>query len=337
MRKALAGHGASRGSALGRARVRQPHALEVAEERIAADAVESELVRLHTAIDAVRVEMRNLRTRLHGALVHEVGEFLDMHALLLDDPELLQGLDELVRTGRYGADYALRLQRDRLASVFEGMDDAYFRSRIEDIDHVIGRVQAELHRREAELQGVAGEVLVADNVAPSELAQLQSQGVIAVITAGGSALSHTAILARSLHLPLVVGAADALHLVNDGDVLAVDGSSGELIVEPSAADLRAYRSRMREEKRERRQLHRLRREPSRTLDGVDIKLFANAESRDDVAEAHALGAAGIGLYRTEFLFLQRDTLPDEEEQFRAYRDVVLGMTGRTRSTVPGSR
>jgi phosphoenolpyruvate-protein phosphotransferase (PTS system enzyme I) len=328
MRKALAGHGASRGSALGRARVRQPHALEVAEERIAADAVESELVRLHTAIDAVRVEMRNLRTRLHGALVHEVGEFLDMHALLLDDPELLQGLDELVRTGRYGADYALRLQRDRLASVFEGMDDAYFRSRIEDIDHVIGRVHAALHRREAELQGVAGEVLVADNVAPSELAQLQSQGVIAVITAGGSALSHTAILARSLHLPLVVGAADALHLVNDGDVLAVDGSSGELIVEPSAADLRAYRSRMREEKRERRQLHRLRREPSRTLDGVDIKLFANAESRDDVAEAHALGAAGIGLYRTEFLFLQRDTLPDEEEQFRAYRDVVLGMTGR---------
>jgi phosphoenolpyruvate-protein phosphotransferase (PTS system enzyme I) len=328
MRKALAGHGASRGSALGRARVRQPHALEVAEERIAADAVESELVRLHTAIDAVRVEMRNLRTRLHGALVHEVGEFLDMHALLLDDPELLQGLDDLVRTGRYGADYALRLQRDRLASVFEGMDDAYFRSRIEDIDHVIGRVHAALHRREAELQGVAGEVLVADNVAPSELAQLQSQGVMAVVTAGGSALSHSAILARSLHLPLVVGAADALQLVNDGDVLAVDGTSGELIVEPSAADLRAYRARMREEKRERQQLHRLRREPSRTLDGIDIKLFANAESRDDVAEAHALGAAGIGLYRTEFLFLQRDTLPDEEEQFRAYRDVVLGMTGR---------
>ncbi|MDH5831155.1 phosphoenolpyruvate--protein phosphotransferase [Luteimonas sp. M1R5S18] len=328
MRHAFAGHGASRGSALGRARIRLPHALEVAEEHVSADAVEAELRRLHTAIDAVRVEMRNMRTRLHGALAHEVGEFLDLHTLLLDDPELLQGLDDLVRKGRYGADYALRLQRDRLAAVFEGMDDPYFRSRVEDIDHVIGRVHAMLHKREADLQGVAGEILVTDAIAPAELSQLQAQGVLAVVTAGGSALSHSAILARSLHLPLVVGAPQVLHQVNDGDVLVVDGSSGEIVVEPSAADLRDYRARLRDEKRERKQLHRLRREPSRTLDGVDIKLWANAESREDVTGAHALGAAGVGLYRTEFLFLQRSELPDEEEQFRAYRDVVLGMTGR---------
>ena len=328
MRHAFAGHGASRGSALGRARIRLPHALEVAEEHVAADAVESELRRLHSAIDAVRVEMRNMRTRLHGALAHEVGEFLDLHTLLLDDPELLQGLDDLVRKGRYGADYALRLQRDRLAAVFEGMDDPYFRSRVEDIDHVIGRVHAMLHKREADLQGVAGEILVTDAIAPADLSQLQAQGVLAVVTAGGSALSHSAILARSLHLPLVVGAPQVLHQVNDGDVLVVDGASGEIVVEPNAADLRAYRARLRDEKRERKQLHRLRREPSRTLDGVDIKLWANAESREDVTGAHALGAAGVGLYRTEFLFLQRSELPDEEEQFRAYRDVVLGMTGR---------
>ena len=328
MRHAVSGHGASKGNALGRARVRLPHALEVAEEHIAADAVEAELRRLHAAIDAVRVEMRNMRSQLHGALAHEVGEFLDLHTLLLDDPELLQGLDDLVRKGLYGADYALRLQRDRLAAVFAGMDDAYFRSRVEDIDHVVGRVHAMLHKREADLQGVAGEILVTDAIAPAELSQLQAQGVMAVVTAGGSALSHSAILARSLHLPLVVGAPLALQQVNDGDVLVVDGASGEIIVEPNASDLRAYRGRLREEKRERKQLHRLRREPSRTLDGVDVKLFANAESREDVAEAHALGAAGVGLYRTEFLFLQRNELPDEDEQFRAYRNVVLGMTGR---------
>jgi phosphotransferase system enzyme I (PtsI) len=328
MRKLLSGHGASRGNALGRARVRLPHALEVAEERIPASAVATELDRLHAAIATVRGEMRSLRERLHGALAHEVGEFLDMHALLLDDPELLYGLDELIRTGRYSADYALRLQRDRLASVFEGMDDAYFRSRIEDIDHIIGRVHAALHEREAELQGVAGEILVTDNVAPAEIAQLQAQGVLAIVTAGGSALSHSAIMARSLHLPLIVGAAQALQQVNDGDVLVVDGGGGLLIVEPNADDLRVHRERLRDEKRERKQLHRLRREPSRTRDGVDIKLYANAESREDVAEAHALGAAGVGLYRTEFLFLKRAELPDEEEQFRAYRDVVLGMTGR---------
>jgi len=329
MRQVLPGHGASRGSALGRARVRLPHVLDVAEERIEAEDVDAELERLHAAVDAVREEMRALRQRLHGALAQEVGEFLDLHALLLDDPELLQGLDELIRTGRYSADYALRLQRDRIAGVFTGMDDAYLRSRIDDIDQVIGRIHAALHRRSADLQGIAGDILVTDNIAPADLAQLQAQGVMAVVTAGGSALSHSAILARSLHLPLVVGAAQALQKVNDGDVLAVDGGSGLVVLEPNAEDLRGHRARMREQVRERRQLNRLRREPTRTIDGVDIKLWANAESRSDVAEAHALGAAGVGLYRTEFLFLQRNELPDEEEQFRAYRDVVLGMTGRT--------
>jgi phosphotransferase system enzyme I (PtsI) len=120
-----------------------------------------------------------------------------------------------------------------------------------------------------------------------------------------------------------------LQKINDGDVLAVDGGSGLVVVEPDASDLRAHRARLREQARERKQLNRLRREPSRTRDGVDIRLWANAESRADVAEAHALGAAGIGLYRTEFLFLGSNELPDEETQFRAYRDLVLGMTGRT--------
>jgi phosphotransferase system enzyme I (PtsI) len=329
MRKVLSGHGASRGSALGRARVRLPHALDVAEETIPAEQVEAEIARLHAAIDVVRAEMGLLRERLQGALAKEIGEFLDLHALLLDDPELLEGLDELIRANFYSADYALRLQRDRIAAVFTHMDDAYLRTRIDDIDQVIGRIHAALHRRDAAVHGIAGEILVADNVAPSELPQLQAQGVLAVVTSAGSALSHSAILARSLHLPLVVGATWALQKINDGDVLAVDGSTGLVVRDPDADDLRTHRARVREGKRERRQLNRLRREPSRTLDGADIKLWANAESPEDVAEAHALGAAGVGLYRTEFLFLGRRELPDEEMQFQAYRNLVLGMTGRT--------
>ena len=329
MRKEFHGTGASRGSVLGRARVRLPHALDVAEEHIAGEAIDDELARLHTAIATVRDEMHALRERLHGALAHEVGEFLDLHTLLLDDPELLQGLNELIRIGRYSADYALRLHRDRIAAVFQDMDDAYFRSRVEDIDQVIGRVHAALHRRVGEMQGLAGDILITDTVAPAEIAQLQAQGVMAIVTASGSPLSHSAILARSLHLPLVVGAPGVLQKINDGDALMIDGGSGLVVLEPGAEDLRGHRARVRELKRERKQLHRLRREPTRTRDGVDVRLYANAESREDVAEAHALGAAGIGLYRTEFLFLQRRELPDEEEQFRAYRDLVLGMTGRT--------
>ncbi len=329
MRLLLSGNAAARGSALGRARVRLPHALEVEESRIEAAEVDAEIARVHEAVDAVRAEMHALRERLHGALAHEVGEFLDLHALLLDDPELLQGVDALIRTGLYTAPYALRLQRNRIAAVFEGMDDDYLRSRIDDIDQVIGRLNAALHRRHADLQGVSGEVLVTDNIAPAELAQLQSQGVVGVVTSAGSPLSHSAILARSLHLPLVVGAAQALQKINDGDVLVVDGGSGLLIREPNAADLREHRQRVADARRERQQLNRLRREPSRTRDGIDIKLWANAESREDVTDAHALGAAGVGLFRTEYLYLGSSQLPDEETQFRAYRDAVIAMTGRT--------
>ncbi len=328
MRQSLTGLTASRGSALGRARVRLPHMLAVAEERITMEAVDAELVRLHDAIDRIRQEMRAMRERLQGALAHEIGEFLDLHALLLDDPDLLSGLDDLIRSGQYSAGYALRLQRDRIAAVFETMDDDYFRSRMDDIDLVIGRVHAALHRRDTDTPGLAGEILVTDNIAPAELAQLQAQGVVAVVTSSGSALSHSAILARSLHLPLVVGVANLLQMVSDGDAVIVDGGTGKVVVEPNAADLRTHRSQLRGYARELRELNRLRREPTLSRDGTAIELYANAESREDVAEAHALGATGIGLYRTEFLFLQRNELPTEDEQFHAYRDVVLGMSGR---------
>ncbi len=329
MRRELSGQGASRGSALGRARVRLPHVLDVVEERV--EDVAAELERLHDAIRIVRAEMHGLRQRLHGALAQEVGEFLDLHALLLDDPELLHGLDDLIRDGHYTADYALRLQRNRIAGVFEGMDDPYLRSRIDDIDQVIGRIHAALHRDIGApgVGGIAGEVLVTDNVAPAELAQLQGQGVMAVVTTTGNPLSHTAILARSLHLPLVVGATGALQKINDGDVLAVDGGSGRVVVEPGAADLREHRARAARAgagtqataKVAARTVAHARRHGRQALGQRRI-----ARGRGRGARA---GRAGVGLYRTEFLFLGSRELPDEEAQFRAYRDLVLGMTGRT--------
>ena len=145
MRRVIAGQGASRGLALGRARLRLAHAIDTREQIIPHSAVDAELARLHVALDAARDELKGLRERLHGALAHELGEFLDIHALILDDPELLHGLDALVRTGHYGAEYALKLQRDRLVSVFDGMEDPYFKSRREDIEHVIGRVRGVRH------------------------------------------------------------------------------------------------------------------------------------------------------------------------------------------------
>ena len=165
MRHDFAGHGASRGLALGRARVRLPHALEMAEQRVPAAQADAEARRLHEALEAARAEMRALREKLQGALSKEAVEFIDLHALLLDDPELVQALETLVRQERYSAGYALRVQRDRLAAVFEQMDDPYLRSRLDDLDHIIGRINAHLQRREPLPRGTAGEVLVCDNVA----------------------------------------------------------------------------------------------------------------------------------------------------------------------------
>lgn len=330
MRAQIQATPASRGLALGRARLHLGRAFDIEERSIEAERIEDELQRLHAAIALARMQLGELRDRLQGALAHELGDFIDFHALLLDDPELVTGLAQLVQVGHYAAEYALKLQRDRLAAVFASMDDPYFQSRREDLDHVLGRVMAALQRDAVPPRpGMAGDILVCDAVAPSELAQLKAEGVVAIVSASGSPLSHAAILARSLHMPLVLGAHELIGHVNDGDALIVDGGSGEVIREPTGRDLRQYRARKRELQRAGEQRLRLRRMPTRTLDGIDIRLYANAESRDDVAEAHALGAAGVGLYRTEFLFLHGSELPDEEAQFRNYRDLVLGMTGRS--------
>ncbi|GAB3732875.1 phosphoenolpyruvate--protein phosphotransferase [Silanimonas algicola] len=329
MRRALAGVGASKGLALGRARVRHPHVLTLSEETIAPEAVEDELARLEAAMQAARDELGGLRGKLQGALAQEIGEFLDLHVLILDDPELRAGLRDLIQTGRYSADYALKLQRDRLAAVFQAMDNDYFRTRLDDLDHVIGRVHAALHRRPDDGQlGLAGEILVADDIAPAELAELSRQQLLAVVTRAGSPLSHSAIIARGLHLPMVVGCSDALSHVNDGDALLLDGRDGLLVVEPDADDLARYHVARAKIEKKRAQLDRLKRAPTRTRDGIDIGLHANGERREEIAEALALGADGIGLYRTEFLFMGRAQVPDEDEQFHAYRDAVLGMAGK---------
>jgi phosphotransferase system enzyme I (PtsI) len=317
--------------ALGRARLEQPSQPVIDRRPLAEAEVEGEAIRLTIALATARDELRQLRNKLHGALAREVGEFIDAHSLILEDPELTSGLYDLVRKGRYRASAALQMQRDRLAAAFDALDDPYLRSRREDIDHVIGRVQAVLMRdttpAERQIASRVGEILVSDTIAPAELAHLTEHGVLGVITTGGSALSHSAILARSMRLPMVVGAHDALKRLGDDDLVLVDGTHGEVIVHPTAQDLARYRQFQRDQTRSTEALLRLKHARTLTTDGSEIQLYANAEMSADIVQARAFGALGVGLYRTEFLFLQRRELPDEEEQFNAYREVVLGMGG----------
>ncbi|GAB3026969.1 phosphoenolpyruvate--protein phosphotransferase [Oleiagrimonas citrea] len=331
MRIVLSGTAASRGMALGRARLVKPSKLNVDNRPLEDDEVEAEIERLHDAIETARAELVELREKLHGALARDVGEFIDAHSLLLEDPELVHGLDDMIRKGHYRASAALKMQADRLGKVFEAMDDPYLRSRREDIDQVIGRVMSVLSRQtsqeERKLAARVGEILIADTIAPGDMAHLAGHGLLGIVAAGGSVYSHSAILARSLNLPMLVATSDALGTISDEDLVLVDAEAGEVVIHPTAQDLTRYRNWQREAAREGRRLAALAKEPTRTRDNVDIRLFANAEQSPDVAQARALGASGIGLYRTEFLFLRSKGLPSEDEQFHAYRDLVLGMGG----------
>jgi phosphotransferase system enzyme I (PtsI) len=331
VRFVLTGGGASRGMALGRARLEHPSRYLIDERPLGEADVEAEIERLRRAIAAARDELQVLREKLHGTMAREVAEFIDAHSLMLADRELTTGVYDLIRIGRYRASAALKMQRDRLVAVFEAMDDPYLRSRKEDVDHVIARVQAGLMREssteERKLASRVGEILVSDTVAPSELVPLAEHGVLGVVLSSGSLVSHSAILARSLHLPMIVAAHAALAHIQDDDLVLIDGEYGEVVVHPTAQDIARYRSRQREAVQQGKRLALLANVATCTRDGVPIALYANAESPTDVAQARALGAEGIGLYRTEFLFLQRRELPGEEEQFLAYRDLVLGMGG----------
>ena len=327
----ISGTPAARGMTLGRARLVQPSQLSIDERPLPEAEVDQEIGRLRDALAQARAELRQLREKLHGALAREVGEFIDAHGLILEDPELTEGLYELIRKGRVRAGAALKMQRDRLIAAFDTIDDPYLRSRREDVDHVIGRVQAALARdttpAERQIASRVGTILVSDAIAPAEMAHLAEHGVLGAVTTGGSALSHSCILARSMRLPMVVGAHEALRHITDDDLLLIDGGAGEIVVHPTAQDLLRYRNYQRDLARSNEALSLLKHARTLTRDGVEIQLFANAELLADVAQAHACGAAGIGLYRTEFLFLQRRELPDEEEQFAAYRDLVLAMGG----------
>jgi phosphotransferase system enzyme I (PtsI) len=223
------------------------------------------------------------------------------------------------------------MQRDRLAAVFDAMNDPYLKSRGEDIDQVIGRVMSALlqqsSREERKLAARVGEIVVSDTVAPADMASMAGQGMLGVIASAGSIYSHSAILARSFNLPMLVGTKDALATINDDDLVLIDAEHGEVIVHPTAQDLARYRQWQRQAAAEGRRLAALASAPTLTKDGAHVRLYANAELISDITLARARGADGVGLYRSEFLFLRQRGLPSEEEQFIAYRDVVLGMGG----------
>jgi phosphotransferase system enzyme I (PtsI) len=332
----------SRGVAIGRAVLVASSRVDVAHYFITSEHVEDEVDRLRHARDTVAAELSALQRDLPEDAPAELSALLDVHLMLLHDEALAGAAKIWIVERHYNAEWALSAQLEVLARQFDEMEDEYLRERKADLEQVVERMLRAMSRDPAAAdhadhahalgpRDFAGEdplVLVANDVAPADMMRFKRSVFTGFITDVGGRTSHTAIVARSMDIPAVVGAREASRLIRPDDWVVIDGDVGIVIVDPSPIVLEEYRFRQRQSELERARLHRLRHTPSVTLDGQPVELLANIEQPGDAAAALEAGAVGVGLFRSEFLFMNRaDNLPDEEEQFEAYREAVIAMKG----------
>jgi len=329
---ALHGVGVSSGIAIGRAQLVSHATLEVAHYTIPARQVGAEIERFTLAVKEVQRELEGLHSALtSGDAPGEFGAFLDVHWMILNDATLCETPKKIIAEQHCNAEWALTQQMSVLVEQFEQIEDAYLRERKADVVQVGERVLKRLMGRPGTLPVAKAEeqtILVAHDLSPADVIQFKHHHYGAFLTDLGGVTSHTAIVARSLNVPAVVATHNARQLIRDGELLIVDGGNHVVIVNPDRAVLAEYRLKQDEIDLARQKLKRLRTKPAETLDGVRIELYANIELPDDLAQAVDNGASGIGLFRSEFLFLNRDALPTEDEQFEAYRVVAAGMKGK---------
>lgn len=330
----------SRGVAIGRAVLVASSRVDVAHYFIEAENVEPEISRLRSARDAVAAELSLLKRDLPAEAPGELSALLDVHLMLLHDDALTGATKQWIVERHYNAEWALSAQLEVLARQFDEMEDDYLRERKADLEQVVERMLRAMDQGAvasyAPAPGVAardfaGEdplVLVANDIAPADMLQFKGSVFKGFITDVGGRTSHTAIVARSMDIPAVVGAREASRIIRQDDWVIVDGDSGIVIVDPSPIVLEEYRFRQRQSELERERLSRLRHTPAVTLDGERVELLANIELPGDAPAALEAGAVGVGLFRTEFLFMNREgELPSEDEQYEAYRAVVTTMQG----------
>jgi phosphotransferase system enzyme I (PtsI) len=323
----------SRGVAIGRAVLVSSSRLDVAHYFVDDAAVESEIARLRVARDAVAEELTAMQRDLPTDAPAELSALLDVHLMLLHDEQLTGATKQWIVERRYNAEWALSAQLEVLARQFDEMDDAYLRDRKADLEQVVELLLRTLDRGQALAPVVTDSggdplVLIASDIAPADMMQFKRSVFTGFVTDVGGRNSHTAIVARSMDIPAVVGARDASRIIRQDDWVIIDGDSGVVVVNPSPLVLEEYRFRQRQIEVERARLARLRNTPAVTMDGETVDLLANIELPGDAQVALDLGAVGVGLFRSEFLFMNRGgEIPGEDEQFEAYRAAVVAMDG----------
>jgi len=325
------GIGTARAIAVGRAFVVSQGPAEVAPRQIEAGEVEFEIQRLFRAIDEAQRELRTIRGHIPASTPPDIAHFIDTHLLMLEDAALTEATAHIIRDQLCGAEWALQIQRDKLVRVFEEMDDPYLRSRKDDVEHVVSQIQKGLTGSEGDGDlahtNLSDRIVVARDLTPADVIHLKHRGITAFVTEYGGPMSHCAILARSLDLPAVVGVHHATRYLRHGETLVVDAEQGVVLADVTDTALKFYGAQTRAYEARQAILQAIVHKPATTQDQVTATLLANIELPEDIATARANGAAGVGLFRTEFLYMNRDTLPDEEEHLQAYRDVIDGMGG----------
>jgi phosphoenolpyruvate-protein phosphotransferase (PTS system enzyme I) len=331
----------SRGIAIGRAVLIASSRVDVAHYFVDASGVAAEIVRLREARDEVVNELLSLQRDLPADAPGELSALLDVHLMLLRDEALMSATQQWIEARHYNAEWALSAQLEVLARQFDEMEDAYLRGRKADLEQVVERLLRVISQcgdasstpapHNVTPRDFAGEdplILVANDIAPADMLQFRRSVFKGFITDVGGKTSHTAIVARSMDIPAVVGAREASRIIRQDDWVVIDGNAGIVIVDPSPIVLEEYRFHQRQGELGRERLARLRNTPAITLDGEAVELMANIELPSDAAAVLEAGAVGVGLFRSEFLFMNRsNNLPGEDEQFEAYRAVVSAMKG----------
>ena len=328
----LHGVAAAPGIAIARAQLVSHATLEVAHYDIAANQVADELARFDTALATVRTGFEVLHERMKGDdAPAEFGAFLDVHWMILTDAQIAKEPKRMIEDLHCNAEWALTQQMKKLVEQFEQFEDPYLRERSHDVVQVVERIVKALMGKPSELPLINPDhatALIAHDLSPADAIHFKQSAFAAFVTDVGGATSHTAIVARSLGIPAVVALHNARSLIREAELLIVDGDNGLVIVNPDQHVLAEYQLKQGSQRLERKKLQRLVSTRAITLDGTAIDLNANIELPSDVAACIENGADGVGLFRSEFLFMHRDDLPGEDEQFEAYRTVVEGLQGR---------
>lgn len=322
--KTIHGIGASSGIIIGRAFLVERFKVRLPQKRIASTQVNEEIERFHKAIEASRHQLQEVKERILDPDVRQHAFILDVHLMILDDQMLIQNTVENIRRKKINSEWALDLTLAKLDSAFKAIEDEYLRERRSDLHYVSARIFRNLMgKKHDDITKIKGKVIVvAHDLSPADTLQMRLNQVAGFVTDIGGRFSHTAILARSLGLPAVVGLEVATSLINGGDLLIIDGEAGEVVINPTEEVSESFIERKKRVKLQEREVMKYASLPAETRDGVRIHLQANVEMVEEIPSAKSHGAEGIGLYRTEILYLNRKELPTEEEHYQTYRQLV---------------